>query len=55
MKVKEKKQNPICIRFYPSTKAAINKYCHENDRDLSYIVEKAVRQYFRLGKPNIDI
>jgi predicted transcriptional regulator len=41
---KEKKiQKPISIKLKPSTKEAVDKICHSDDRSISYVVEKCVR------------
>jgi len=42
---KEKKiEKPVSVKFMPSTKKAIDKACHKEDRSISYIIERAVRK-----------
>jgi predicted transcriptional regulator len=47
---KEKKLlNPISAKVLPSTKAAIDKACHKQNRSISYIVEEALREHLKLN------
>ena len=42
---KEKKlENPTSVKFTPTTKEAIDKACQQEDRSVSYIVERAVKR-----------
>jgi hypothetical protein len=41
---KEKKaERAISVRRRPSTLAALHKACYEEDRPMSYIIERAIR------------
>jgi predicted transcriptional regulator len=41
---KEKKGNTVGFRPSESTKEALNKVAHNEDRSISYIVEREVRK-----------
>jgi len=41
---KEKKGNPIPVRFRPSTEELLHKKSVEEDRSMNYLIERAVRK-----------
>lgn len=51
--VDKKTYKPTVIRFRQSTKDAIDRACHDEDRSLPYIVERAVRKHLGLDGPVI--
>lgn len=47
--IKEKKMDQVVgVRLRPTTKEALDKACHQQDRSISYIIEKALREYLKL-------
>lgn len=50
MSDEKKLEKPISVKVKPSTKQAIDKICHKEDRSISYVVEKCVRKYLGLDK-----
>jgi hypothetical protein len=50
---KEKKGNPIPVRFYPSTEDLLRKLSQQQDRSINYIVEREVRKSLGLEIPAI--
>ena len=46
---KEKKMDQVVgVKLRPSTKEALDKACHVQDRSMSYVIEKALRGYLGL-------
>lgn len=48
---KEKKmEKPLSIKIKPSTKESLDKVSQNEDRSLSYIIERAIRRDLKLDK-----
>lgn len=46
---KEKKlDKPVSVKLQPSTYEAINKIAEEEDRTISYVIEKSIRKALKL-------
>ncbi|MDD5013654.1 MAG: hypothetical protein PHW73_00950 [Atribacterota bacterium] len=46
----EKKEKPITFRPTQSTREALHKAAHKQDRSVSKIIEKCVRESLKLDK-----
>ena len=46
----EKKLTPMSIRFDPDVKAALEKQAAEDDRSLSWLVNRALREHYGLER-----
>lgn len=48
MKREKKMIKPTSVSLMPSTKQALYKVCQDENRSISYVVEKAIRKYLKL-------
>jgi hypothetical protein len=46
----KKHEKPVSVRLKPSTIEALHKVCHNEDRPMGYVIEKAVREKLGLDK-----
>lgn len=46
----KRSQTPTVVKLKESTKEALYRKAHDEDRSISYLVERAVRRYLEMDK-----